>query len=62
MTRLQKTRETLHDLLKALPVIKQRGSAEAVKRHLQLIAHCQHRYDQLVEIARSENQLNPSES
>lgn len=58
MTRLQKTRQTLHELFKSLPVIQQRGSAEAVKRHLQLIAHCQHRYDQLVELARAENQLD----
>ena len=58
---LTNARRTLHELLKSLPAIKQRGSEEAVKRHLQLIAHCQRRYDRLVALARSE-QLKTAES
>ncbi|MBX2837091.1 MAG: hypothetical protein KTR35_09575 [Gammaproteobacteria bacterium] len=48
---LKSARRALHELLKSLPAIKQRGSEEAIKRHLQLIAQCQRRYDQLVALS-----------
>ena len=46
--RLSNVTRTLRDLLKALPAVRAHSSAEVVKRHLQLIAHFQRQYDQLV--------------
>ncbi len=40
-------RRTLHELLKALPAIKDKGSQEAVKKHMALIRFYQERYDAL---------------
>jgi len=50
---LPKVTRTLHDLIKALPSVRAHCSEEVLQRHLQLIAHFQQRYDQL--IARSSN-------
>lgn len=38
----------LRELIKTLPAVKASGSAEVVKRHVQLIAYFQKQYDQLV--------------
>lgn len=38
----------LHDLLKALPAVRERCEAEVLRRHLALIAHYQRLYDRLV--------------
>lgn len=46
--KLQNVTRTLHDLIKALPAIEAHSSAEALKRHLQLIAYFQKQYDLLV--------------
>ncbi len=46
--KLNSVTRTLRDLIKALPSIKANCSAEAVTRHLQLIAYFQCQYDQLV--------------
>lgn len=46
--KLQNVTRTLHDLIKALPAVKAHCNAEVLKRHLQLIAHFQQQYDQLV--------------
>lgn len=46
--KLQNVTRTLHELIKALPAIKAHCSSEVVNRHLQLIAHFQRQYDQLV--------------
>lgn len=44
-------RRTLHELLKALPAVKARGSQEAVKKHVALIRFYQQRYDALTTAA-----------
>jgi len=41
-------RRTLHELLKALPAVKENCSHEAIRKHLALIRFYQNRYDQLV--------------
>lgn len=46
--KLQNVTRTLHELIKALPAVKAHCSAEALKRHVQLIAHFQRQYDLLV--------------
>ena len=46
--KLHNVTRTLHELINALPAVKAHCSAEVVKRHLQLIAHFQQQYDQLV--------------
>jgi len=45
---LQHVTRTLHDLIKSLPAVKAHCSQEVLKQHLQLIAHFQRQYDQLV--------------
>ncbi|MBX2879918.1 MAG: hypothetical protein KTR32_08305 [Granulosicoccus sp.] len=45
---LQKVTRTLHELIKTLPAVRAKCSAEVINRHLQLIAHFQKRYDLLV--------------
>jgi len=44
---LQNVTRTLHDLLRQLPSVRKHCNAEALKRHLQLIAYFQQRYDAL---------------
>lgn len=46
--KLNNVTRTLRELIKALPSIKANCSAEAVTRHVQLIAYFQCQYDQLV--------------
>lgn len=46
--KLQNVTRTLHDLIKTLPAVQANCSAEALKRHLQLIAYFQEQYDLLV--------------
>ena len=46
--KLSNVTRTLRDLIKALPAVRAHCSAEVLKRHLQLIAHFQRQYDQLV--------------
>lgn len=48
---LQNVTRTLHDLLRQLPGIRQHCNAEALNRHLQLIAYFQQRYDALAATA-----------
>lgn len=38
---------TLHDLLKSLPVVRERCEADVLKRYVALIAYYQRRYDRL---------------
>jgi len=38
----------LRELIKALPAVRANCSAEVLKRHLQLIAHFQQQYDQII--------------
>jgi len=45
---LKNVRRTLHDLLNALPAIKDSGSQESLRKHLELIRFYQQRYDQIV--------------
>lgn len=51
--KLQNVTRTLHELISALPAVKAHCNAEVLKRHLQLIAHFQRQYDQLVASTRS---------
>ncbi len=46
--KLHNVTRTLHELIKALPAVQAHCSTEVIKRHLQLIAHFQRQYDQLV--------------
>ena len=41
---------TLHDLLKALPAVRERCEADVIRRHVALIAYYQRRYDRLAAI------------
>ncbi|MFK7857259.1 MAG: hypothetical protein AB8B64_00460 [Granulosicoccus sp.] len=54
--KLQNVTRTLHELINALPAVKAHCTAEVLKRHLQLIAHFQRQYDQLIA---SNQQPNP---
>ena len=45
---LHNVTRNLRELIKTLPAVKANCSAEVIKRHLQLIAHFQKQYDQLV--------------
>ena len=47
--KLHNVTRTLHELIKALPAVQAHCTAEALKKHLQLIAHFQRQYDLLVE-------------
>ena len=38
----------LRELLKSLPVVRERQDGEALRRHLALIAHYRRRHDRLV--------------
>jgi hypothetical protein len=49
---LKSVTRNLRDLIKALPAVKANCSAEVLNRHLQLIAHFQHQYDQLIAATR----------
>ena len=40
---------TLHDLLKALPAIRERCESDVIRRHVALIAYYQRRYDRLAD-------------
>ncbi|MFK8080030.1 MAG: hypothetical protein AB8B97_07085 [Granulosicoccus sp.] len=51
--KLHNVTRTLHELIKSLPAVKAHCSAEVVKRHLQLIAHFQRQYDQLIASSQS---------
>ncbi len=44
---LVNVRRTLHELLKALPAVKDNCSAEALQKHMALIRYYQLRYDAL---------------
>ena len=48
---LQNVTRNLRNLIKTLPAIKANCSAEVLNRHLQLIAHFQRQYDQLIAAA-----------
>ena len=45
---LQHVTRTLHDLIKALPAVRAHCSQEVLRQHVQLIAHFQRQYDQLI--------------
>ena len=45
---LHNVTRNLHDLIKSLPAVREKGSAELLNRHLQLIAYFQKQYDALV--------------
>ncbi|MFK8075380.1 MAG: hypothetical protein AB8B84_02255 [Granulosicoccus sp.] len=47
---LHSVTRNLRELIKTLPAVKANCSAEVIKRHLQLIAHFQKQYDQLVSV------------
>jgi len=38
----------LRELLRALPAVRERGGADALRRHLALIAHFWRRHDRLI--------------
>ena len=44
---LHSVTRNLRELIKTLPAVRANGSAEVVKRHVQLIAYFQRQYDQL---------------
>ena len=44
---LSNVRRTLHELLKALPAVKDNQSPEALRKHLKLIRFYQNKYDRL---------------
>ena len=46
--KLHNVTRNLHELIKALPAVRAHCSAEAISRHLQLIAYFQKQYDQLI--------------
>ncbi len=48
---LQSVTRNLRNLIKTLPAIQANCSAEVLSRHLQLIAHFQRQYDQLIAAA-----------
>jgi hypothetical protein len=50
--KLHNVTRTLRELIKSLPAVKANCSADVLKRHLQLIAHFQRQYDQLVAATR----------
>lgn len=45
---LHNVTRTLRDLIKTLPAVKARANADLLRKHLQLIAHFQRQYDQIV--------------
>lgn len=49
---LQNVTRNLRNLIKTLPAVKANCSAEVLTRHVQLIAHFQRQYDQLIAAAR----------
>jgi hypothetical protein len=51
--KLQNVTRTLRELIRSLPAVRANCSAEVLNRHLQLIAHFQRQYDQLVAATRS---------
>ncbi|ASJ72293.1 hypothetical protein [Granulosicoccus antarcticus] len=50
---LQNVTRNLRNLIKTLPAVKANCSAEVLTRHVQLIAHFQRQYDQLIAAART---------
>lgn len=52
---LKSVTRTLRDLLRNLPAVRNRSSADALRKHLALIAYFQRRYDRLIATARQDS-------
>ena len=48
-TEISKLKRTLHELIRALPAIKQHKGPDSVQLQLQLIAHFQRQHDRLLD-------------
>jgi len=45
---ISNVKRTLHDLIRALPAIKQHKGSDSVQLQLKLIAHFQRKHDQVI--------------
>lgn len=52
---LKSVTRTLRDLLRNLPAVRNRSSADTLRKHLALIAYFQRRYDRLIATARQDS-------